>query len=149
MSGDLGWREPEPGGPLASTKLLSPSSPRPAGLERKHSSIQLRPLGAASCRACVRTGPPGEQNSRPAFPGCHPQAPRGSAGLGRAACLRRTGGRGRGPSGRSICAEGTVCQPEGSIEAGRGTHVSGPHPDPQAPFSGPAVRVHPWCRRGL
>lgn len=75
-----GWGEPEPGGPLASTKLLSPSSPHPAGLKRKHSSIQLRPLGAASCRACVRTGSPGEQDSRACFPGVSPTGPQGECG---------------------------------------------------------------------
>ena len=79
-----GWQEiwglgdSEPGGPLASTKLLSPSAPRPGHAQERDSSIQLRSLGMTWCPARVRAGPQMNKMAKAIFPGCHSQAPRGS-----------------------------------------------------------------------
>lgn len=79
-----GWQEiwglgdSEPGGPLASTKLLSPSASRPGHAQERDSSIQLRSLGVTWCPARVRAGPQMNKMAKAIFPGCHSQAPRGS-----------------------------------------------------------------------
>lgn len=139
-----GWQEiwglgdSEPGGPLASTKLLSPSAPHPGHAQERDSSIQLGSLGVTWCPARVRAGPQMNKMAKTVFPRCHSQAPRGSGSP--QACMSQDRWTRLGPSGRSVRAEEPVSV-RGECEAALELPVLTPSP----PARDRPWGWGPWC----